>query len=106
MPTVGVIPPSSIDETHDGAMEDMNVEGCSPGRTGGKCWVKPPSGSFETAEDLAAHSIAGTPDEVVAEVQEFGKAGVEHPRVRPPVQLRPLVREIDLLGHDVLPRVR
>ena len=27
MPTVGVIPPTSIDETHDGAMEGMNVEG-------------------------------------------------------------------------------
>jgi alkanesulfonate monooxygenase SsuD/methylene tetrahydromethanopterin reductase-like flavin-dependent oxidoreductase (luciferase family) len=107
MPTVGVIPPTSIDETHDAAFEGMNVEGLLTwANERGKWWVKPPSGRFETAEDIRGSLIAGTPDEVVAEVKEFERAGVEHLVFDLRFRFDKWFESIDLLGKEVLPRVK
>ncbi len=55
------------------------------------------------AEDLRAHGLAGTPDEVVAGLQAFAAIGAES------VYLQVLdlndLEHIDLLAEDVLPRV-
>lgn len=107
MPTVGVIPPTTIDETHDGAMQGMNVEGLLTwANERGKWWVKPPSGRFETAEDIRGSLIAGTPGEVVEEVKEFEKVGVEHLVFDLRFRFDRWFESIDLLGNEVLPRVR
>jgi alkanesulfonate monooxygenase SsuD/methylene tetrahydromethanopterin reductase-like flavin-dependent oxidoreductase (luciferase family) len=107
MPTVGVIPPTSIDATHDGAMEGMNVEGLLTwANERGKWWVKPPSGRFETAADIRGSLIAGTPDEVVEEVKEFEKVGVEHLVFDLRFRFDRWFDSIDLLGNSVLPHLR
>jgi alkanesulfonate monooxygenase SsuD/methylene tetrahydromethanopterin reductase-like flavin-dependent oxidoreductase (luciferase family) len=106
MPTVAVIPPTAIDESHDRAMEGMNVEGLLAwANQRGKWWVKPPSGRFETADDIRGSLIAGTPDEVVAEVAEFERVGVEHLVFDLRFQFDRWFESIDLLGKEVLPRV-
>jgi F420-dependent oxidoreductase-like protein len=55
------------------------------------------------AEDLRAHALAGTPDEVVARLQQFAAIGAES------VYLQVLdlddLEHIDLLADEVLPRV-
>jgi alkanesulfonate monooxygenase len=55
------------------------------------------------AEDLRVHGVAGTPDEVVARLQEFAAVGAES------VYLQVLdlndLEHIDLIAEEVLPRV-
>jgi alkanesulfonate monooxygenase SsuD/methylene tetrahydromethanopterin reductase-like flavin-dependent oxidoreductase (luciferase family) len=105
MPTVGVIPPTSIDEDHDSAFQGMNVEGLLTwANERGKWWVKPPSGRFETADDIRGSLIAGTPEEVVAELQEFERVGVEHLVFDLRFRFDKWFESIELLGKEVLPR--
>ena len=40
--------------------------------------MKPPSGKFETVEDLEGQLIVGSPEEAVAEVKKFEDLGTEH----------------------------
>ena len=88
-------------------MEGMNVEGLLTwANERGKWWVKPPSGRFETAEDIRGSLIAGSPDEVVEEVKEFEKVGVEHLVFDLRFRFDRWFESIDLLGNDVLPRLR
>ncbi len=54
VPTVGVIPPTSIARSREEALGDLNIDGLLRwANEHGKWWVKPESGVFETAQDLA-----------------------------------------------------
>lgn len=57
------------------AMKDVNVEGLCAWANNAKFWIKPPSGRFETSEDLEGMLIAGDPDDVVRECRKFENAG-------------------------------
>jgi alkanesulfonate monooxygenase SsuD/methylene tetrahydromethanopterin reductase-like flavin-dependent oxidoreductase (luciferase family) len=62
LPTVGVVPPTTIAETEDEAWAGTSLEGLLKwANERGKWWVKPPSGRFETAQDIEGSLIAGTP---------------------------------------------
>ena len=50
--------------------------------------------------------IAGDPDEVVEEVKEFEKVGVEHLVFDLRFRFDRWFESIELLGNDVLPRLR
>lgn len=107
MPTVGVIPPTTIAETHAEAMEGTNIEGIIRwANERGKWWVKPPSGRFETVEDIEGSLIAGSPDEVVEQVKRFAEVGVEHLVFDLRLHFERWFESIDLLGKEVLPRAR
>jgi alkanesulfonate monooxygenase SsuD/methylene tetrahydromethanopterin reductase-like flavin-dependent oxidoreductase (luciferase family) len=107
VPTVAVIPPTSIAKTHDEAFDGLNIDGLLAwANARGKWWVKPESGIFETAEDLKGSLIAGTPDDVVAEVHEFAEAGVEHLVFDLRLRYDRWFDGIELLGTQVLPQLR
>ncbi len=72
----------------------------------GKWWVKPPSGKFETVEDIEGSLIAGTPDEVVEEVKKFAAVGVEHLVFDLRLRFDRWFDGIELLGTQVLPQLR
>ena len=106
-PTVGVIPPTSIAKTHEQAFEGLNIDGLLRwANERGRWWVKPASGTFETAEDIEGSLIAGAPDEVVDEVQKFAAVGVEHLVFDLRLRYDRWFDSIELLGTQVLPQLR
>jgi alkanesulfonate monooxygenase SsuD/methylene tetrahydromethanopterin reductase-like flavin-dependent oxidoreductase (luciferase family) len=106
MPTPAVIPPTSVEATREDALRDVNVEGLLAWANNARFWVKPPSGRFETWEDLEGALIAGSPDDVVEECRKFEEAGCEHLVFDFRFKFDRFFEQIDLLGTEVLPRLR
>ena len=105
-PTIGVIPPTSIESTREKALEDVNVPGLLAWANKAKFSVKPPSGKFETVEDLEGQLIVGNPDEAAAEVRKFAAAGVDHIVFDFRFKFSRWFEQLDLLGNHVLPQLR
>lgn len=107
MPTVGVIPPTSVADTTERAWDGLNVDGLIAwANKRGRWWVKPPSGSFSTPEDIEGSLIAGAPDEVVEQTRKFQKVGVEHLVFDLRLRFERWFSSIELLGREVLPALR
>lgn len=106
MPTVAVIPPTSIEETREEALRDVNIPGLLAWANKAKFAVKPPSGTFSTVEDLEGQLIAGSPDEAVHEVKKFEALGVEHLVFDFRFKFDRWFEQIELLGTEVLPKLR
>ena len=88
-------------------MDGLNLDGLLKwANERGKWWVKPPSGRFETAEDIEGSLIAGSPDDVVEEVSKFAAVGVEHLVFDLRLRFDRWFESIELLGTQVLPRLR
>ena len=105
-PTVGIIPTTSIADTREEALSRVNVPGLLTWANNSRFWVKPPSGRFETAEDLQGVLIHGTADDVVEQCLALRDAGVDHLvfdfRLNFPIWEDQMQR----LGEAVLPRLR
>jgi alkanesulfonate monooxygenase SsuD/methylene tetrahydromethanopterin reductase-like flavin-dependent oxidoreductase (luciferase family) len=106
MPTVAVIPPTSIESTREEALEHVNIPGLLAWANKAKFAVKPPSGSFETVEDLEGQLIVGSPDEAVEEIRKFEALGVEHLVFDFRFKFDKWFEQIELLGSEVLPKFR
>lgn len=107
MPTVGVIPPTSIASSHDAAFEGLNIDGLIAwANKRGKWWAKPASGEFKSAADIEGSLIAGTPDEVIAQVKRFEEVGVQHLVFDLRLTFERWLASIELLGREVLPALR
>ncbi|MCP4303007.1 MAG: LLM class flavin-dependent oxidoreductase, partial [Gammaproteobacteria bacterium] len=107
VPTVGIIPPTSIGKTHEAAWENLTIDGLLRwANERGKWWVKPESGVFETAEDIEGSLIAGSPDEVIEQVEKFADSGVEHLVFDTRLSYDRWFEQIELLGDHVLPALR
>jgi alkanesulfonate monooxygenase SsuD/methylene tetrahydromethanopterin reductase-like flavin-dependent oxidoreductase (luciferase family) len=104
MPTIGVIPPTSIAATHEAAFDGLNVDGLIAwANLRGKWWAKPESGEFKTAADIEGSLIAGNPDEVIAAVKKFEDVGVEHLVFDLRLTYDRFFASIEMLGREVLP---
>jgi alkanesulfonate monooxygenase SsuD/methylene tetrahydromethanopterin reductase-like flavin-dependent oxidoreductase (luciferase family) len=106
MPTVAIIPPTSIERTREEALKHVNIPGLLAWANKAKFAVKPPSGRFETAEDLEGQLIVGSPDEAVEELKKFEAAGVEHLVFDFRFKFDKWFDQIELLGSEVLPKFR
>ncbi|UYN83806.1 MAG: LLM class flavin-dependent oxidoreductase [Microcella sp.] len=106
MPTVAVIPPTSIESTRDEALKHVNIPGLLAWANKAKFAVKPPSGSFETVEDLEGQLIVGNPDEAVNELKKFEALGVEHLVFDFRFKFDRYFDQIELLGNEVIPKMR
>lgn len=107
MPTVGVVPPTSIAATEKMAWEGTSLEGLLKwANERGKWWVKPESGQFETASDIEGSLIAGDPDQVIEQVKRFEEVGVEHLVFDTRLSFNRWFPSIELLGTEVLPGLR
>lgn len=104
MPTVGVVPPTTIASTEEEAWAGTSVEGLLKwANDRGKWWVKPESGKFETAEDIEGSLIAGTPEQVIEQTARFADVGVEHLVFDLRLSFDRWHESIELLGNEVLP---
>ena len=107
MPTIGVIPPTSIASSHDAAFDGLNIDGLIAwANKRGKWWVKPKSGEFKTAEDIEGSLIGGSPEEVVTQVRRFEDVGVEHLVFDLRLTSERWFASIELLGREVLPALK
>ena len=106
VPTVGVIPPTSIEETRDEALRHVNIPGLLAWANKSKFAVKPPSGRFETVEDLEGQLIVGSPDDAVREVDKFARLGIEHLVFDFRFKFDRWFEQVELLGTEVLPKLR
>ena len=107
MPTVGVVPPTTIAETEAEAWAGTNIDGLLQwANDRGKWWVKPPSGRFETAEDIEGSLIAGTPEQVVEQTAKFAAVGVDHLVFDLRLSYERWMESIELLGTRVIPELR
>lgn len=105
-PTVGIIPTASIGDTREEALSRVNVPGLLKWANNSRFWVKPPSGSFSTVEDLQGVLIHGTADDVVEQCIALRDTGVDHLvfdfRLNFPIWEDQMTR----IGESVLPRLR
>ena len=106
MPTVAVIPPTSIEASREEALQHVNIPGLLAWANKAKFAVKPPSGKFETVEDLEGQLIVGNPDEAVEELKKFQALGVEHLVFDFRFKFDRWFDQIELLGQEVLPKLR
>jgi alkanesulfonate monooxygenase SsuD/methylene tetrahydromethanopterin reductase-like flavin-dependent oxidoreductase (luciferase family) len=102
----GCIPITSIDVDRETALRKVNVEGLLDNANKQKFWVKPESGSFTKWEDLEGSFIAGSPDDVVDEVKKYLEVGIDLIVFDFRFRFDEWDRSIDLLGKEVLPRLR
>jgi alkanesulfonate monooxygenase SsuD/methylene tetrahydromethanopterin reductase-like flavin-dependent oxidoreductase (luciferase family) len=72
----------------------------------GKWWVKPPSGKFETAEDIEGSLIVGTPEQVTEQTARFADVGVDHLVFDLRLSFDRWHESIELLGTEVLPSLK
>lgn len=108
-PTIGVIPPTSIEKDADQAWSYIDIDGLlewANNGPGGKYWVKPESGRFEQAEDLEGSMIAGTPEDAVRECRKFEAAGNEHLVFDFRFKFDHWFEQIELIGNEVLPALK
>lgn len=107
MPTVGVVPPTTIATTEEEAWAGTSVDGLLKwANERGKWWVKPESGVFETAADIEGSLIAGTPDQVIEQTAKFETVGVEHLVFDLRLSFERWHESIALLGKEVLPALK
>jgi len=102
----GCIPITSIDVDRETALRKVNVAGLLDNANKQKFWVKPESGSFNTWEDLEGSFIVGSPDDIVREVQKYLEVGIDHIIFDFRFRFDEWDLSVDLLGKEVLPRLR
>lgn len=105
-PTIAVIPPTSLEKTREEALRHVNVPGLLAWANKARFVVKPPSGRFETVEDLEGQLIVGSPDDAVAECEKLVAAGVEHIVFDFRFKFDKWFEQINLLGTEVLPKLK
>jgi alkanesulfonate monooxygenase SsuD/methylene tetrahydromethanopterin reductase-like flavin-dependent oxidoreductase (luciferase family) len=105
VPTVAVIPPTSIERSREEALRHVNIPGLLAWANKAKFAVKPPSGHFETVEDLSGQLIVGTPEDAIAEIERFAAAGVEHIVFDFRFKFDRWFDQIELLGSEVINKV-
>lgn len=105
-PTIAVIPPTSVERTREEALQHVNVPGLLAWANKARFVVKPPSGRFETVDDLEGQLIAGSPDDAVAECEKLVAAGVEHIVFDFRFKFDKWFEQINLLGTEVLPKLK
>jgi alkanesulfonate monooxygenase SsuD/methylene tetrahydromethanopterin reductase-like flavin-dependent oxidoreductase (luciferase family) len=106
MPTIAVIPPTSIESSREDALKDVNVPGLLAWANKAKFAVRPPSGTFETVEDLEGQLIVGSPEDAIAECKKFEAIGVEHLVFDFRFKFDKWFEQIELLGSEVLPKLK
>ena len=105
LPTIAIIPPTSIESTREEALKHVNIPGLLAWANKAKFAVKPPSGVFETVDDLEGQLILGNPEQAVEQLKKFESVGVEHLVFDFRFKFDKYFEQIELLGTEVLPKM-
>ena len=103
-PMVGAIPYMSPARTVEEGARQLNLKQLCASMV--KQFILPPSGTFETVEDIDGAAIAGPPDVIVEQIIKFHAAGVEHFVFDLRTRFAEFEELIELIGSEVLPVLR
>jgi alkanesulfonate monooxygenase SsuD/methylene tetrahydromethanopterin reductase-like flavin-dependent oxidoreductase (luciferase family) len=101
---LGNIPITRIDKDRKKARDDIDVAALAGSSEGSSHWIKPPSGKFQTIEDLEGLLIVGNPDDCAAQIEQFQKRGVEHLVFDLRLQYDRYEEGLELISKELLPR--
>ena len=101
----GAIPVVKIGRTHEEARRGIDVDALAGSSEGSRLWIKPPSGAFETIDDLGGLLICGDPDECVEQILEFVARGIDELVLDFRLQFDEFERVLELVAERVLPAV-
>ena len=102
--TLGNIPITRIDKDRKKARASIDVGALAESSEGSTHWIKPPSGKFQTIEDLEGLLIVGNPDDCAAEIEKFRARDVEHLVFDLRLQYDRYEESLELIGKELLPR--
>jgi alkanesulfonate monooxygenase SsuD/methylene tetrahydromethanopterin reductase-like flavin-dependent oxidoreductase (luciferase family) len=105
-PIVGMIPLTSVARSTVEALRTIDLEALLKSANGQRFWVRPPSGSFQNAEDLAGSLLAGTPEEVADQVRAASGLGLDLLVFDLRLRFDDWEGQIRMLGEEVLPLVQ
>ena len=106
MVETAVMPFTTVGKDTDSALRGIDVKGLLDEAHNSSTWVKPPSGKFETLEDLGGVLIAGSPADIARESSTYEAAGANHIVYDLRLRFNDWYEQIDLLGKAVLPALR
>ena len=101
---VGIMPIVSLDRDRATALARVNVGGLLDEAHGKKAWQA--DGPFETADDLRGMLVAGTTDDVVADLRALAARGVDEVVLDLRQRMDAYEATLDLLAAEVVPALR
>lgn len=102
-PMVGMIPLTSVAASREEALAAVDLPALLEAANRQRFWVRPPSGRFETAGDLAGSLLAGSPAEVATQVRTATELGLDLLVFDLRLRFRDWENQLRLLGEQVLP---
>lgn len=107
VPTAGIVPITSPGRTKEEGLGKVNVEGLlhDANEMAGQ-WVTPPSGRFETWQDLEGALMAGTGTDIAEEVEKLHAIGVNHVCFDCRFRFDEWEDCVQMIGEEVLPLLR
>lgn len=104
--SVGNIPITTLANTREDALARINLSGLLDHANGQRFVVRPPSGNFQTASDLAGGLMAGTPDDVLSDLDRLMSIGCDLVVFDLRFRFDDWLDQISIIGQHVLPRAR
>lgn len=99
-------PLTMIDRSREAARRRIPVAQIAASSEGAKFWVRPPSGGFETAEDLEGLLLWGSPPDVVDQLRAFHRRGIDDIVFDLRLQFDEYAAVLEIIGRQILPAVR
>ena len=106
MVTTAVMPFTTIGRNQEAALRGIDIKGLIDDAHNFSSWVKPPSGTFATLEDIGGVILAGSPADIVRESRTYERLGADHIVYDLRLRFTDWFEQIDLLGTEVLPALR
>lgn len=104
--TLGNIPIVCIEKDRAKALAKVDIKELAGSSEGSPHWIKPPSGRFETIQDLEGLLIVGNPDDCAREIDKFRERGVEHLVLDLRLQYDQYEETLKMISEELLPRYR
>jgi probable F420-dependent oxidoreductase len=106
MINAAVMPFTSVAKDREAALSRINIESLVAEANKFPTWVKPPSGMFADLDDIRGFILAGTPADIARETRAYEEAGADHIVYDLRFRYADWLKQIDLLGKEVLPALR
>jgi probable F420-dependent oxidoreductase len=104
--TAAVMPFTSVAGNRESALRGIDTGSLVEEVYNPSSWVRPPSGSFTTLEDIRGVLLAGTPADIASETRAYQEAGAQHIVYDLRLRYADWYEQIEILGNEVLPKLR